>query len=66
MIGYFWLIYSNRIVLNQRKTKAILFGTGQKLEINSDFAIKLQGKKIEQVSKRKWLGVIVDDQIPLK
>ena len=46
-----WLA-SNRLVLNQRKTRLmLLFGTRQKLEHCSDRRIQLQGKEIERAIK---------------
>ena len=40
-----WLA-SNRLVANQRKTKCILFGTRQKLELCSDQRIQLHWREI--------------------
>ena len=38
-----WLT-SNRLILNQRKTKGLLFGTRQLLQTSSDYVLQIQGK----------------------
>lgn len=60
-----WMV-NNRLVLNQSKTKVILFGTKQKLENVSGFTIKLHGHDIERVRKFSYLGVMLDEQISWK
>ena len=44
-----WLV-SNRLILNQRKTKWMLFGTRRKLEHCPDYKIELHVKNIDRVS----------------
>ena len=44
-----WL-QENKLVLNQSKTKWMLFGTRQKLEHSSDIEIQFYGQNIERVS----------------
>ena len=56
---------TNRLILNQSKTKGMLFGTRQKLD-NAAFDIMLSGNKIERVSKFEYLGVTLDDQLSWK
>ena len=51
-----WLV-SNRLILNQSKTKWMLFGTRQKLEHCPDYKIELHGKNIDRVSSFCYLGV---------
>ena len=57
-----WLT-SNRLILNQSKTKGLLFGTRQLLQSSSDFVLQIQGKDIERVTKFNYLGVILDEQL---
>lgn len=57
-----WL-QENKLVLNQIKTKWMLFGTRQKLEHSSDIAIQSQGQKIERVSSICYLGVTLDEHL---
>lgn len=57
-----WLA-SNRLVLNQNKTKWMLFGTRQKLEHCPDHRVQLHGKEIERVSSFCYLGVTLDENI---
>ena len=56
---------TNRLILNQSKTKGMLFGTRQKLD-KAAFDIMLSGNKIERVSKFEYLGVTLDDQLSWK
>jgi len=60
-----WLT-SNRLILNQCKTKGLLFGTRQLLQTSSDFALQIQGKDIERVAKFNYLGIILDEQFHWK
>ena len=57
-----WLA-SNRLVLNQSKTKWMLFGIRQKLEHCSDHRIQLHGKEIDRVSSFCYLGVTLDENL---
>ena len=41
-----WLT-SNRLILNQSKTKGLLLGTRQLLQTSSDFVLQIQGEDIE-------------------
>ena len=45
-----WLT-SNRLILNQSKTKGLLYGTRQLLQTSSDYILQIQGKDIERVTK---------------
>ena len=60
-----WL-RSNRLILNQSKTKGLLFGTRQLLQASSDFVLQIQGKDIERVTKFNYLGVKLDEQLHWK
>ena len=53
----------NKLVLNQSKTKWMLFGTRQKLEHSSDIAIQSHGQKIKRVSSFYYLGVTLDEHL---
>ena len=57
-----WL-QENKLVLNQSKTKWMLFGTRQKLEYSSDIAIQSHGQNIERVSSFCYLGVTLDEHL---
>ena len=56
----------SRLVLNLSKTKALLFGTKQKLKTVLFFNVKLQDKAVERVSKFKYLGVTLDESFTWK
>ena len=56
----------NQLVLNQSKTKGLLFGTRQKLHNTDAFVLHPQGKNIESVSKFNYLGTILDEQLMWK
>ena len=59
---------SNRLILNQSKTKGLLFGTRQLLQTSSDYILQIQaqGKDIERVTKFNYLGVMLDEQLHWK
>ena len=57
-----WLV-SNRLILNQSKTKWMLFGTRQKLKHCPDYKIELHGKIIDRVSSFCYLGVTLDENL---
>lgn len=57
-----WLA-SNRLDLNQNKTKWMLFGTKQNLEHCLDHRAQLNGKEIERVSSFCYLGVTLDENL---
>ena len=57
-----WL-QENKLVLNQSKTKWMLFGTRQKLEHSSDTEIQLHGQNIERVKSFCYLGVTLDEHL---
>ena len=57
-----WL-QENKLVLNQSKTKWMLFGTRQKLEHSSDIEIQFHGQNsIERISSFCYLGVTLDEE----
>ena len=57
-----WL-QESKLVLNQSKTKWMLFGTRQKLEHSSDIEIQFHGRNIEGVSSFCYLGVTLDEHL---
>ena len=57
-----WL-QENKLVLNQSKTKWMLFGTRQKLEHSSDFPIQCHGQKFERVPSFCYLGFTLDEHL---
>ena len=60
-----WLTDS-KLILNQSKTKGLLFGTRQLLQTTSDFVLQMQGKDIERVTKFTYLGTMLDEQLHWK
>ena len=54
---------SNRLVLNQSKTKWMLFGTRQKLEHCSDHKIQLLGEEIDRLWSFCYSGVTLDKNL---
>ena len=58
-----WL-KANRLTLNTKKTKYVVFGTKHKLDyVADDLNIKIGNDKIEKVPHMKYLGVILDDHL---
>ena len=51
---------SSRLILNQSKTKSMLFGSWQNLAKSPNFCIQLYGKTLERVAKFSYLGVVLD------
>ena len=60
-----WSI-SSRLILNQSKTRGLLFGTRQLLQTTSDFVLQIQGKDTERVTKFNSLGVMFNEQLHWK
>ena len=60
-----WLVNS-KLILNQSKTKGLLFGTRQLLQTTSDFVLQIQSKDIERVTKFTYLGTILDEELHWK
>ena len=60
-----WLVNS-KLILNQSKTKGLLFGTRQLLQTTSDFVLQIQSKDIERVTKFTYLGTMLDEQLHWK
>ena len=56
-----WL-QANRLSLNVDKTHAMIFGTKNK-QIKESLKILVEGKSLQVVTKTKFLGVIIDDQL---
>ena len=59
-----WL-QSNRLFLNIDKTHAMIFGT-KNVQIKNSLQVQVEGKILQNVSKTKFLGVIIDDQLNWK
>jgi len=57
-----WLA-DNKLVLNQSKTKWLLIGTRQKLELSLTTKVELHGKHIDRVSSFCYLGVTLDEHL---
>ena len=55
----------NKFILNQSKTKSILFGSRQNLA-KSPFFFVFGGKVLERVSKFSYLGVALDEALSWK
>ena len=54
-----WL-KANRLTLNIKKTKFIVFGTRQRLRQVPPLNLSINGEQLEQVDNMKYLGVILD------
>ena len=57
---------SSRLILNQSKTKSMLFGSWQNLAKSPNFCIQLYGKTLERVAKFNYLGVVSDENLSWK
>ena len=57
---------SSRLILNQSKTKSMLFGSWQNLAKSPNFCIQLYGKTLERVAKFSYLGVVLDENLSCK
>ncbi len=53
----------NKLTLNTKKTKFMLFGTRNKLKHAGNLPIIINGDVIEQVHEFKYLGVILDEYL---
>ena len=55
----------NKMILNGSKTKCMMV-TGKRLAKNMEedqLLLKINGKRLEQVTSQKLLGVIIDDEL---
>ena len=50
---------SNKLILNQSKTKSMPFGSGRNLAKSPIFCIQLHGKVLERVAKFSYLGCCI-------
>ena len=57
-----WL-YNNKLTLNAKKTKAVLFGTPTMLSRAANLSLFHGGEGIEQVSAFKYLGITLDENL---
>ena len=57
-----WL-KANKLTLNAKKTKYVIFGTKQTLTTKPDLNLKVGNDKIERATSMKYLGVILDDHL---
>ena len=57
---------SSRLILNQSKTKSMLFGSWQNLAKSPNFCIQLYGKTSERVAKFSYLGVVLNENLSWK
>ena len=61
-----WLI-ANKLTLNQEKTESVLVGSRQRLQQSlNNPQIVISNHIIQQVSTKKVLGVIIDEQLKWK
>ena len=56
----------SRLVLNQSKTKSMLFGSWQNLAKSPNYCIQLYWKTLERVAKLSYLGVVLDENLSWK
>ena len=52
---------ANRLTLNIKKTKFVIFGSRHKLRQMPALNLSINNEKLEQVTSMKYLGVILDD-----
>ena len=60
-----WLI-ANKLTLNEEKTECMLVGSRQRLQQSLNNSEIVIGNHIRQVSSKKVLGVIIDEQLKWK
>ncbi len=58
----YWM-YQNRLSLNVKKTKMMLTGSRQKLQIVQPFSVSLNNESVELVQKFKYLGLFLDEHL---
>ena len=56
----------NKLFLHVDKTECVLFGSAKRLHTTTNFEISINGQRIKQVPKYKYLGVIMDDSLSWK
>ena len=54
---------SSRLILNQSKTKSMLFGSWQNLAKSPNVCIQLYRKTLERVAEFSYLGVVLDETL---
>ena len=59
-------IESSRLILNQSKTKSMLFGSWKNLAKSPNFCIQLYGKTLDRVAEFGYLGVVLDESLSRK
>ena len=59
---YDWLC-ANKLTLNLRKTKYLIFQPRQKVDYNLLFPLSIAGQCVEQVSKIKYLIIYIDSHL---
>lgn len=57
---------SNKLILNQSKTKSLLFGSRQNLSKSANFCLQLHGKVLERVANFSDLGVVLNETLSWK
>ena len=57
---------SSRLIINQSKTKSVLFGSWQNLAKSPNSWIQFYGKTLERVAKFSCLGVVLDENLSWK
>ena len=57
---------SSRLILNQSKTKSMLFGSWKNLAKSPNVCIQLYGKTLERVAEFSYLGVALDENLSWK
>ena len=57
---------NSRLILSERKTKLMLFGTKPRLNKVSSFNVQINGHDIERIPKFSYLGVMLDENLTWK
>ena len=64
--GVVQLMESSRLILNQSKTKSMLFGSWKNLAKSPNVCIQLYRKTLERVAEFSYLGVVLDENLSWK
>ena len=52
--------HKNKLTVNVKKTKSMIFGTTKKIGSLSNLDLKMQNMSLSQVTSYKYLGVVLD------
>ena len=55
--------HKNKLIVNVKKTKSMIFGTTKKIGSLSNLDLKMQNMSLSQVTSYKYLGVVLDQSL---